>query len=367
MRILYLHHFDLDLAGGSGTYLRALCGRLTELGHSVDVVSARAPDQYGLTAHAMPFEQVLTFGPEARRGERLLDALTVDELEELIATAELWLDRSLFPATRPDLVLVNHLSVLAAAGGEVSQRHGVPYRLLSYGTDTELLMRRPDHVPLFSVAVEGAERVFTISRYVSAQVRQLYPRARVEALGGAVDEALFRPATRPHDRTVTFVGRLVGGKGLEVLLDAAHRFSAETRLLLVGEGPLAGAISERLSACPPDCDVELAGYIPPARVGAVLAASTVVAVPSTWQEPLGLVVLEAQACGVPVVATAVGGIPEIVRPGDNGLLVDPGDADALAAAVNRILDDQLLYQRLRTTCLDQAVTSYGDLAAAVLA
>ena len=99
----------------------------------------------------------------------------------------------------------------------------------------------------------------------------------------------------------------------------------------------------------------------------VLVRSAALVVPSAWEEPLGLVALEAMACGVPVVATAVGGIPEVVEHGRNGLLVAPEDPDALAGAIRRVLDDDALRGRLRRHCLtESAIPSHTDLARRVL-
>jgi starch synthase len=99
----------------------------------------------------------------------------------------------------------------------------------------------------------------------------------------------------------------------------------------------------------------------------VLVQSAALVVPSVWEEPLGLVVLEAMACGVPVVATAVGGIPEIVQHDRNGLLVEPGDAAALARTLSLVLGDPALRQRLRNHCLTETrIPSHTDLVARLL-
>jgi len=109
--------------------------------------------------------------------------------------------------------------------------------------------------------------------------------------------------------------------------------------------------------------VNLLGYLPPERIREILVRSGLLVAPSIWQEPLGLVVLEAMACGVPVVASSVGGIPEIVQHNANGLLVEPGDPDALARAMNLVLGDPSLRGRLREHCLTRTtISSYRDLA-----
>jgi glycosyltransferase involved in cell wall biosynthesis len=369
VRILFLHQFDLSLAGGSGSYLRALCAAFAKMGHDVAVMSARRPDRYGCSTYQLPFSSPLTFGPERRNGERTLDEISVGELRALAASAVAAVEDQALPSGRPDLVLVNHISVLTDVARCLRQRHDIPYRVISYGTDTELLLRNPAHVDLYGTAAAQADRVFAISRFVAAQVQTTVPGVRVEVLGGAVDRAVFRPTpdgTGPLNR-ISFVGRLVTEKGLWTLLAALTRLPAPPELDIVGEGPLLPVLHEAVQRLAPPIRVNLLGYLAPWRVREVLARSSLLVVPSTWPEPLGLVVLEAMACGVPVVASSVGGIPEMVEHNANGLLVEPGDPAALADAVGLILRDPALRQRLREHCLTQTrIPTYHDLAVRVL-
>jgi glycosyltransferase involved in cell wall biosynthesis len=364
VRVLFLHQFDLSLAGGSGAYLRALSAALTELGHQVQTMLARRPDRYGCTTYQLPFDLMLTFGPERRDGERTLDDLTVRQLRTLGESAAAAVEDQVFPRQRPDLLLVNHISVLASAALTLRARHGIPYRLISYGTDTQLLLRGARYLELYGPAAAGADRVFAISGFVADQVRATVPNARVEVLGGAVDRAIFRPATVPGpSNRIAFVGRLVTEKGIWTLVEALSRLSVPAELNIVGEGPLLSAVRDVVERAALPTRVNLLGYLPPERIREILVRSGMLVAPSTWQEPLGLVVLEAMACGVPVVASSVGGIPEMVQHDENGLLVEPGDPDALARAMNLVLGDPRLRRRLREHCLTRTrISSYRDLA-----
>ena len=108
----------------------------------------------------------------------------------------------------------------------------------------------------------------------------------------------------------------------------------DCKLVLVGEGPLRGAIEQLVGTLGLTGSVTFAGAVP--SVWGHLEQATVFALPSLY-EPLGIAVLEAMAAGVPVVASSVGGIPELVQPGRTGLLVPPGDVDALAAALIEVV------------------------------
>src|SRR4030095_2821641 len=136
---------------------------------------------------------------------------------------------------------------------------------------------------------------------------------------------------------VGYVGRLEPGKGPDVLLAAAERLVLKlpaVALLFVREGPLRESLAERASAA--GVRVVFAGRRP--DVPALLRACDVIAVPSR-QEAYGRVFIEAMASHVPVVASAVGGIPEVCADRLTGLLVPPEDPEALAAALAATLAD----------------------------
>lgn len=140
-------------------------------------------------------------------------------------------------------------------------------------------------------------------------------------------------------RHVLYVGRLTETKGVQVLIDAWESFTAATAapvpLVVAGDGPLrervAGWAASRL-------DVRFEGLVDTARCAQLTRAAVAVVAPSVWAEPFGLVAVEAMSAGVPVLASAHGAFPELVRDGHTGLLHPPGDAAALAADLRRILD-----------------------------
>ena len=144
------------------------------------------------------------------------------------------------------------------------------------------------------------------------------------------------PARAPRDddgRTIVFVGREFARKGGLVLLDAFARLRARfpgARLLVAGPPALTGV------TLPPGA--ELLGPVPYDALPALFARATAFALP-TLQEPFGIAYLDAMACGVPCVGTAIEAVPEILRQGECGLLVPPGDPAALAEALGALLAD----------------------------
>lgn len=155
------------------------------------------------------------------------------------------------------------------------------------------------------------------------------------------------PAPVPRARIVSFAGRIVRNKGLDVLLRAfARATDAWDGLVVCGDGWDLDACRRLASRLGIAAKVEFRGWTSREDTLAAIAASRVLAVPSRWPEPFGIVGLEAMALGRPVVATRGGGIPEWLDDEETGLLVPPGDVRALAGALTRVLDDHELAQRL---------------------
>jgi glycosyltransferase involved in cell wall biosynthesis len=158
----------------------------------------------------------------------------------------------------------------------------------------------------------------------------------------APDPRAATPASLDHHPAVVFAGRLTAAKDLELGLRAMARIGSAA-LTVVGDGP----DRARLERLRDELDVPASflGARPRGEVLGLMRAADVVMLPSAWENfPHGVV--EALAMGTPVVATRVGGVPEVVRDEENGLLVDPGDIDAFTGALQRLVGDDALRTRL---------------------
>ncbi|MEO0556884.1 MAG: glycosyltransferase family 4 protein [Bacteroidota bacterium] len=143
--------------------------------------------------------------------------------------------------------------------------------------------------------------------------------------------------------TVAFAGRLVSNKGVGVLLEAfaqVARVLPDARLVIAGDGPEREALAQRSRQRELAGHVEWLGHLSRDDAETAFAPAWVQAVPSTWEEPFGLVAAEGLMRGTAVVASALGGLTEIVTDGETGALVPPGDPDALATACLDILTDR---------------------------
>jgi glycosyltransferase involved in cell wall biosynthesis len=178
--------------------------------------------------------------------------------------------------------------------------------------------------------------------------------SHVVPLGIDLDRfAAAQPALRKDGPVVGNVARLAPQKDHATLIEAARQLPEGVRVVIVGDGELREELERRADGLP----VELVG----ARddVPELLASFDVFAFPSLF-EGLCLAVIEAQAAGVPVVATPVGGIRETVVDGETGLLVPPRDSAALAAAIRRLLDDRDLARRLAGEARRRVRETYSE-------
>lgn len=174
-------------------------------------------------------------------------------------------------------------------------------------------------------------------------VRYRVPSERIKVVHNGVDTRLFRPSS-PRRKIILFVGRQTAHKGLPILLQAFATFAKDHpdySLVLVGER-LEGGIDPSLVRFSRSLGIEdkvaFTGRLPENEVREAMGRSMCLVLPSLV-ESFGMVVLEAMASETPVVATHVGGIPEVVRHGFNGLLVPPGDSISMADAIERIVCD----------------------------
>lgn len=183
------------------------------------------------------------------------------------------------------------------------------------------------------------------SRFLARKVEEanVFPD-RVRHLNSFVDMDDITPNAAPGG-PVVFAGRLYPEKGLDVLVEAIAELGSGVRLDVAGEGPERPRV-ERLAARIAPSQVRFLGRLPRREVFDMIAGAGVVVVPSRSYENQPLVVLEALASGVPVVASDHGGLAELVEPGVDGMLVPPGDPHALASALRALLADPQACLRL---------------------
>lgn len=250
-------------------------------------------------------------------------------------------------AFAPDVVLAYWLYPDAYGAMHAARRARVP--LIAGARGSDLRVRDAMSRLLTRPVVRNSARLLVVSEDLGRVACDAYGAdpAHVRVIPNGCDAAIFRPQDRamaraalgidPDARLVAFVGRLVPEKGLRELLDAAGTLAAtepNLQLALVGEGPMRSELEGRIAAMPA-VRVRMPGAQSPTDVARWMAAADLVTLPS-YSEGHPNVLVEALACGRPVVATPVGGIPEVVDDA-SGLLVPARDPAALAAGLRNAL------------------------------
>ena len=288
-------------------------------------------------------------GEEMRRAGIPVDVLGLTP--GLRRPQDVWTLRSYLARTHPHIV---HTFLLTASlyGRAAAMLARVPVVI---GTEVNIYARKQTgHALTERLLMRGTDCVIASAEAVrDFYVEQIHADPdRVKVIYNAVDwSALETTAPRNAWRAeigvptsadlVTIIARLTEQKAHRVLFEAlaSRPELAATHLLVVGDGELRDDLQQRAEALGIGPRTHFAG----ARrdLGNVLAASDVFVMPSFWEGlPLSLVL--AMGAGLPVVATRVAGIPEVVEHGVRGLLVEPGDASALGAAIARLIDDPAL-------------------------
>jgi glycosyltransferase involved in cell wall biosynthesis len=260
----------------------------------------------------------------------------------------------LLKSENPDLLHLHSRRGCDTWGALAGRRRGLPVVLSRRVDNPEsrwwaaIKYRLPDHV----VTISKGIREVLLSEGV--------PADRITCVPSAVDTGQYRPAREAgraalgaafgvaaDTPVIGMAAQFIERKGHATLLDALPAVFARhpsTRVLLFGQGPLVDAVRERVQGEPGLCErVQLTGFR--GDLDLLLPGLDVLAHPA-HMEGLGVALLQAAACGVPIVGGRAGGIPEIVQPGLNGELVEPGDAKGLAAALNHLLDSRDLRARM---------------------
>jgi glycosyltransferase involved in cell wall biosynthesis len=354
--------------GGVETYTLHIAAGLVQLGWQVVIVTtgARASQDHsglpglpGVTVYRLPTALTVSNTPVGWCWRRRLDRI--------------------YRAERPDVINA-HTPVPYLADLAQRASRAIPF-VLTYHNDLDkrALIAKPAiklvYWCLINRTLRRSTGVIATSDYYAQSSRYLKAQeAKIAIVPPGVDLARFNPgvaigeqlaAQYDGQRVILFVGSLSSAqryKGLDILIRAFARIRVsrtDLRLVVVGQGDGLAGYQATAAAAGVAGDVDFAGYQPHEQLAGYYQLATVLAMPSTSRtEGFGLVFAEAGAVGVPVIGSAIGGVPYAVRHGETGLLVQPGDIDGLAEALGRVLDDADLARRLGAAGAARALAEY---------
>jgi glycosyltransferase involved in cell wall biosynthesis len=250
---------------------------------------------------------------------------------------------------RPQLLHAHFATEATAVAIELATEHGIPFTFTAHGYDIH--RKAPSD---FGARAAAAKAVVTVSKANADYIGRTFgvPPSRIRIIPCGVDTQRFQPGSvnglMAETPLIVCVARQVAVKNLGLLLDACSLLAkrgTNFRCVLVGDGPCQGELEEKRAQLGLSEIVEMPGAAEQADVLKWWQRAAV-GVLTSDNEGMPVSLMEAAACGVPVAATAVGGVPELIADGTTGLLVRPNDAGALAAALGRLLDEPGLRARL---------------------
>lgn len=336
-----------EIYGGAGVHVTELVAQLRRL-CDVDVHCMGAPREGALVAQPDP-------------------ALAAANPALSVLSADLRMADAAAGAT----VAHSHTWYTGMAGHIAALLHGIPHVLTAHSLEPLRPWKAEQlgggyQVSLWveRTAIQAADAVIAVSNGMRADVLATYPAldpGRVHVIKNGVDTGVWYPAEAGGEESVldelgvdrsrpivAFVGRITRQKGVPHLIAAAHRFDPAVQLVLCAGAPDTPEIAAEVSAAVSELSARRSGvfwvrdFLPIHEIREILSAATVFVCPSVY-EPLGIVNLEAMACATAVIASDVGGIPEVVADGVTGTLVhyDPADIAGFEArfadAVNALV------------------------------
>jgi D-inositol-3-phosphate glycosyltransferase len=362
-------------AGGMNVYIRELARELGRGGIYVDIFTRRSdPDTpfiYSLTDHVRVIS--IPAGPDAQLPPNELYPYVCEFTRRILRLTE-------SEGHGYDLIH-SHYWLSAVSGMQLARAWGTPH-VTMFHTVERLKGQQYDHpVTLTGMSAIRAEQEGRISSTVNAvtvasqheadQLHRLYslPSSRLRLIPCGVDLNVFTPGDECERRearqmmspdgmpTLLFVGRLDPIKGIDLLLESVAQMRTQARLVVVGGNPQGGDPEvERLRSRAAELGigerVDFPGAVPHSELSTYYRGAEALVVTSRY-ESFGLVAVEALACGTPVVASRVGGLPSIIRDGENGMLVNWRAPEAFAERLDALLtNDEMrtqIQQRARSS------------------
>lgn len=344
MKVLFLtHSFPREEGDAAGSFLLRLASALRDEDITVEVVAPGAP---GLEAHAeLDGVAIDRFRYAPRRYERLAYSGTMAEqvrdswASRLVMIGFLGAEFGAAVAARrrfePDLVHAHWWFPNGLVGTWIEGIAEVPLVTTLHGTDVRLARDVAMARPLFRRVLKQSAAVTAVSHWLAREAERVMPSASPSVAPMPVDTSLFQPGGQRERDHLLFVGRLNQQKGLEHLLRGLALATSRPRLSVIGDGDRATELKRLATELGIADRVRWLGALRQPELVPHYQRATAVVIPSI-DEGLGLVAVEAQLCEAPVVATDSGGLRDVVRHDETGLLVPPGDPLALAFAIDEL-------------------------------
>jgi len=347
MRILFWTDGFWPGFGGLEVFCANLIRALKERGHVCEVITNCADDTAAapyffedVAVHPFPFQKTLERGrlravaEQCEMCHRIVDRFQPDVIHQH------GINRSIFHFTRQQ------------------KRSRRPAVITLHDNLLE-----PKKQAMAAWALANAEQVVAASDHLYRQILVREPGlgARLRLIRYALPEPVISPTPLPRPPRILAFGRLVAHKGFDLAIEAFARVAGEfpdATLTLAGDGEDRAVLEQLAAGTGLGERIHFTGWLVPEQIPALINAHSLVVVPSRWQEPFGLVALEAAQFGRPVIASRSGGLPEIVVDGVTGKLFENENLLALVEVLRTLLADPDLAARMGRDAQSHAVAHF---------
>lgn len=359
-KVLFLQAFPL-WGCGSGTYARELASRINEYRNiKTAMVCPESKEKIaGLKIYPLelPFPVAFTGHPEWPVCKLYKD-LTPKEISQVFN----FFLRSVVRAVddfQPDLIHVQHFSLLLWVANFIKSLYGINFIATAHGTGVLAASQNKVFVSPSQDALRKTKKIVAVSGDTKRWLLETFGKEfshKIRIIPGGINIERFPLEKKikiidkryklKNKKVILFTGKLTPQKGVQYLLKAAKDIKGH--VYIIGDGPEMKNL-EDLSYKLNLGNVHFLGYMGDDKkeeFKEFYYRADVFVIPSVWDEPLGLVILEAMSCKTPVVATRKGGIPLVVKNGINGFLVRPRSSQQIAEAVNKLLANDELRKKM---------------------
>ena len=353
-RICLVTHFFPPHMGGIEKVSYEQSKRLTESGYEIDVLTSKIKGQ-----NEHPAKGIRVFAyPSLKLAERFgvpYPILTVEAYKKFAKVIK-----------KCDLVHAHgHVYMSSYLAGKLAKKYKKPFIVTQHNTWIDYqswlnIMENINDLTIGKSVLKHADRILTVSKETMKYVLRLgADKAKTSVMYNGVDTNCFHPVKKgesrkklglPKKRKIIFSARrLVYKNGIDTLIESAHlvaRNNPDILFVVAGKGPSRKLIEDRIKELGIEDSIKLTGFVPDDLLPVYYDAADYFVLPSASGEGLPLVLFEAMACGLPVIATTVGGTPEIINHMKNGVLVPPRNPEAMAEALSKLLAEEKLGQTI---------------------
>jgi len=355
LRILYLQTFPL-YGSGSGTYALYLAREIAKK-HKVAMVCPDNRELQNVKIYPikMPFYVAFTGHPEWKNCRLYKDISN----QEILQIYKSFLNHAVEAVEdfKPNIIHVHHAFPFSWAARFIKSTYQIPYIISIHGSELPTAQKDKRYIALTMDALRKAKRIIPNSYYTRDWMLKVFSdeyRDQIRVIPGGVDINRFKKTDTSEidkmfdikgEKVVVFAGKLTAYKGVKYLVKAAKKIKG--KVLILGDGPERKNL-EKMVKEEKINNVKFLGHLGSNTDFLVkfYSRADVFIAPSVWDEPLGLVILEAMACETPVIVTRKGGIPLAVKDGQNGLFIRPRNSNDIVEKINLLLTNENLRNKM---------------------